>query len=69
MTQLLNDANEARLEIEEPEESVTLPFIPVNSKSTEVKENTSRFSSAAWFDEVQKQSIIVAGQGGIGRIW
>jgi molybdopterin/thiamine biosynthesis adenylyltransferase len=31
-----------------------------------VKANTARFSSASWYEAVQKQSIILAGVGGIG---
>lgn len=40
--------------------------IPENSKSLEVSEITSRFSSAIWFKRIQKQDIILAGLGGIG---
>ena len=34
--------------------------IPENSKSLEVSEITSRFSSAIWFKRIQKQDIILA---------
>lgn len=51
---------------EEDKKPAIPPFIPENPKSILVKETTSRFSGAAWFEEVQKQTIIVAGQGGIG---
>lgn len=37
-----------------------------NSKTIEVSETTSRFSSATWFEEIQKKTIILAGLGGIG---
>lgn len=37
-----------------------------NSKTIEVTETTSRFSSATWFEEIQKKTIILAGLGGIG---
>ena len=40
--------------------------IPENSKSILVKESTSRFSSAVWYDKIQEQDIMVAGIGGIG---
>ena len=41
--------------------------ITENSKSILVKESTSRFSSAVWYDKIQEQDIMVAGIGGIGR--
>lgn len=40
--------------------------IPENSKSLEVSEITSRFSSAIWFNKIQEKDIILAGLGGIG---
>ena len=40
--------------------------IPVLSESLEVDEGTARFSSAVWFEEIQKKTIIIAGLGGIG---
>lgn len=40
--------------------------IPINS-ATLLKDNTtSRFSSASWYDNIQKKIVIVAGCGGIG---
>lgn len=41
--------------------------IPENSRSLLIREETSRFSSAVWFDKVQEKRIILAGLGGIGR--
>lgn len=41
-------------------------IIPRNSESTTVAENTSRFSGATWFEEIQKKTIMLAGLGGIG---
>lgn len=41
--------------------------IPENSKSLLVDEATSRFSSAIWYEAIQKQVIMLAGCGGIGR--
>ena len=41
--------------------------IPVNSSSLLVDEATSRFSSAIWYENIQKKVIILAGVGGIGR--
>lgn len=52
-----------------PEETVqedSAPIIQPNPKSLLVKENTSRFSSASWFNEVQQKSVLLAGLGGIG---
>lgn len=40
--------------------------IPLNSPTLLIDETTSRFSGAEWFNEIQKQRIIIAGQGGIG---
>ena len=40
--------------------------IPENSRSLLVREETSRFSSAVWFEKVQEKRIILAGLGGIG---
>lgn len=40
--------------------------IPENNIQEQIKDNTVRFSSAAWFDEIQKSTITVIGAGGIG---
>lgn len=40
--------------------------IPTNSASLLINESSSRFSSAVWFDEIQKQTVTLAGLGGIG---
>ena len=40
--------------------------IPTNSGSLLVDESTSRFSSAIWYEAIQKKTIILAGIGGIG---
>ena len=40
--------------------------IPTNSNSLLISEETSRFSSAIWYDKIREQSIILAGAGGIG---
>lgn len=40
--------------------------IPLNSPTLLIDESTSRFSGAEWFNEIQKQRIIIAGIGGIG---
>lgn len=41
--------------------------IPVNSATLLVDDTTSRFSSAIWYENIQKKVIILAGVGGIGR--
>ena len=41
--------------------------IPTNSGSLLINESTSRFSSAIWYEAIQKKAIILAGVGGIGR--
>ena len=40
--------------------------LSLNSPTLLLDEGTSRFSGAEWFNEIQKQRIIIAGQGGIG---
>lgn len=40
--------------------------IPVNSESLLIDTTTSRFSSAIWYHNIQKKTIILAGVGGIG---
>lgn len=40
--------------------------IPVNSESLSIDETTSRFSGAIWYEKLQKQTITLAGVGGIG---
>lgn len=52
--------------VEQEPEPETPPEIPVNSTSILVNEQTSRFSSALWFDNVQSKNVTLAGLGGIG---
>lgn len=40
--------------------------IPENSQTITVDETTSRFSGAIWYEEIQKQTVTLAGIGGIG---
>lgn len=40
--------------------------IPANSQTILVSEETSRFSSAIWYDKIQEKAITLAGIGGIG---
>lgn len=40
--------------------------IPSNSATLLVDETTSRFSSAIWYENIQKKTVILAGVGGIG---
>ena len=39
--------------------------IPANSATLLVDEATSRFSSAIWYENIQKKTVILAGVGGI----
>lgn len=41
--------------------------IPENSRTLLIREETSRFSSAIWFEKVQEKRVTLAGLGGIGR--
>lgn len=40
--------------------------LPVNSASLLVNETSSRFSSAIWYEAIQRQIVTIAGLGGIG---
>lgn len=42
------------------------PLIPYNSQTLLINNATSRFSGTEWYNEIQKQRIILAGCGGIG---
>lgn len=42
--------------------------VPVNSATLLIDETTSRFSSAIWYENIQKKTVILAGVGGIGSI-
>lgn len=48
------------------DQDLVIDKIPENSKTLLIKEGTSRFNSALWFDKILKQNITVAGLGGIG---
>ena len=48
------------------EVSTNEALLPLNSPTLLINDSTTRFSGAEWFNEVQKQKIIVAGIGGIG---
>lgn len=41
-------------------------IVPENSESLLINQETSRFSSAVWYDEIQRRVVILAGLGGIG---
>lgn len=56
-------SNEAPVEISKED---LLTMLPVNSNSFEVKESTTRFSGASWYNDITEQTVIIAGQGGIG---
>lgn len=48
-------------------EGEPIEILPKLSGSLDISENTTRFSSAIWFEEIQKKTVILAGLGGIGR--
>ena len=61
------DALEAFNAIAEAEApSAPEPLIPYNSQTLLINNSTSRFSGTEWYNEIQKQRIILAGCGGIG---
>ena len=51
--------------VEEAFSQSTEEAIPNNSESLLVNETTTRFSSALWYEEAKKNTIILAGLGGI----
>lgn len=44
-------------------------MLPVNSMSYANDDTMSRFSGAMWFNAIQLSTVVLAGLGGIGRIW
>ena len=53
---------------EEPTEveDNTPDIVPTNSQSLLIDEQTSRFSGAIWFNNIQSKTVTLAGLGGIG---
>ena len=58
------EAFSAVAETEAP--SASEPLIPYNSPTLLLNNATSRFSGTEWYNEIQRQRIILAGCGGIG---
>lgn len=61
--------NEENTEVPPNDAPTTEPVhqeIPVNSETLLVDNTTSRFSSAIWYENIQKKMITLAGVGGIG---
>lgn len=50
----------------EGEQAVGEEIIPANSETLLIREETSRFSSATWYQAIQDKIITLAGVGGIG---
>ena len=46
-----------------------ISMLPVNSMSYANDDTMSRFSGAMWFNAIQLSTVVLAGLGGIGRIW
>lgn len=69
MTEIISqetiDTNELNALINETELNSNL-HIPENSDTILIKDSTSRFSGAEWFDTVKDFKITIAGIGGIG---
>ena len=68
-----NDGNSISFELSEEEQAIldqavedAHQEIPTNSATLLVDEATSRFSSAIWYENIQKKTVILAGVGGIG---
>ena len=69
-----NDGDSISFELTEEEQAIldqaveeAHQEIPTNSATLLVDEATSRFSSAIWYENIQKKTVILAGVGGIGR--
>ena len=69
-----NDGDSISFELSEEEQAIldqavedAHQEIPTNSATLLVDETTSRFSSAIWYENIQKKTVILAGVGGIGR--
>ena len=70
---LENDGDSISFELSEEEQAILAQTveeahqeIPTNSATLLVDEATSRFSSAIWYENIQKKTVILAGVGGIG---
>ena len=68
-----NNGNSISFELSEEEQAIldqavedAHQEIPTNSATLLVDEATSRFSSAIWYMNIQKKTVILAGVGGIG---
>ena len=68
-----NDGDSISFELSEEEQAIldqavedAHQEIPTNSATLLVDETTSRFSSAIWYENIQKKTVILAGVGGIG---
>lgn len=68
-----NDGDSTSFELSEEEQAIldqaveeAHQEIPTNSATLLVDEATSRFSSAIWYENIQKKTVILAGIGGIG---
>ena len=53
-------------EVQQEPQTQEQPIIPLNSPTLLMDDSTTRFSGAEWFNEIQRKTIIIAGQGGIG---
>ena len=60
--------NEAQELANNNEDNADVPLLPQNSPTLLMDDSTTRFSGAEWFNEIQRKTIIIAGQGGIGRM-
>ena len=64
--EVFQDPMEALSLVTQEEPPAQEPLIPQNSPTLLLNEATSRFSGTEWYNEMQKQRIILAGCGGIG---
>ena len=64
----MNNVEESPASSTEPEPAppAPAPLIEPNSPTLLMNDATSRFSGTEWFNEIQKQKVIIAGMGGIG---
>lgn len=64
--EIIDEVLETIGEVSNEEPSVDTTFVVTPNPKEIVKEVSSRFSGATWYEEIQKANIILAGLGGIG---
>lgn len=61
-----NQGEEVEDNVVSEETTTEVSLLPSNSPTLLLDDSTSRFSGTEWYNEIQKQRVILAGLGGIG---